>query len=420
VIDTLVSRQYLAAFGSRSFDPQRSVKLQYFIAYAVMGSLMPFLSVLLKQQGLDEAQIGYAMGASSLAILLTPVVVTLLADSRHDSRRLVAAVFAVSSIALAALRFVHGFWPTVVLLCLHSLAYVAMIPLQDGLNFAVQRHREAAGHPVTPYHKIRVWGTLGFILPSILLFGLLREGGVVDASLIAATAFCLLGLVNSLRLPDPRIYVAESTPHATASSQLPTAAAGRALLRRPVLVFCVGMMLSHIASSAYYGFFPLYLTEVVGVEERWIGPIFNAGVVLEIGYMLSFGWLINRLGFKRFMIVGIICMGLRMALLAAYPSAVVAVGSQAIHGMVVLAMQVAPAMYLNRQAGDQYRSSIQGLYTMAVAGTSRVAGSLIAGQLAQDSLLHLFGYAAALSLVAAALFLFAFRYDSPFTIEGEG
>lgn len=388
----------------------RVIKLQYFIVYAVMGSLAPFLSLFLKQeQGLQQAQVGYATGASNAAVLLMPVLVTLLADLRQDSRRLVAIIFAISSSALAGLFFVRGFWPTVVLLCLHSLAYVAMIPLQDGLNFVVQGRRAASGQSAIPFHQIRVWGTFGFIVPSVLLFGFLARGVSLYAILFVAIAFCVLGLLNSFRLPDTRAKL-HSSSGATAT-QLPIMEAARVLRRPAVLVFCLSLMLSHLAAAAYYAFYPLYLTEVIGVRQQWVGPIFNLGTVFEIGYMLAFGWLLKRLGFKGFMTLGICCLALRLAALAAFPSMAVAVGTQVLHGMVVVALQVAPALYLNRQAGDQYRTSMQGLLTM-LTGASRVAGSVLAGRIAQNSLIHTFGWFAALGLVAALFFIFAFPQDA--------
>lgn len=386
------------------------IKLQYFIAYAVMGSLAPFLSLFLKQQqGLQEAQVGYAMGASNAAVLLMPALVTSMADLRRDSRRLVALIFAISGAALVALCFVRGFWPTVVLLCLHSLAYVAMTPLQDGLNFAVQKQREASGQTFIPFHQIRVWGTIGFILPSLLLFSFLGQGAPLNAILISATLFCMLGLLNSFRLPDTDKGMPSAD--AEAAPRLPIVEAGRVLRRPATLIFCLSLMLSHLASATYYAFYPLYLTEIIGIQQQWVGPIFNIGTVFEIAYMLAFGWLMEKLGFKKFMALGLLCLAVRLSALAAFPSTLVAVGTQVFHGMIIVALQVAPALYLNRQAGDHYRTSMQGLLTM-LTGASRVMGSILAGWIAATSLLQAFGYAAFLSALSALFFIVAFRDDS--------
>lgn len=359
------------------------IKLQYFIAYGVIGSLAPFLSLFLKnERGLDDAQIGLATGASNAAAVLMPLLMATLADLKQDARRLLALIFAVSGMALAGLLFTRGFWPVVALLCLYSLAYVAMMPLQDGLNFAVQEQRASAGEATTPFHQVRVWGTVGFIVPSVLLFGFLAGGAPLHASLLCAVAFCALGVLNSMRLPPASIEdeTEDEAQDAKAALQgrqegrqegrrarrswvqrLPMLSALRVLRRPPVLVLCLSLMAASLASASYYAFFPLYLTEVVGVPRQWVGPIFNIGVVFEIGFMLGFGRLLARLGFKGFMLLGVLCLALRLAALAAFPNVAVAAGTQVVHGMIVVALHVAPALYLNRHAGDEYRTSMQGL-----------------------------------------------------------
>ena len=388
----------------------RAIKLQYFLAYGVIGSLAPFLSLFLKdERGLQDAQIGLATGASSAAAVLMPLLMGSLADLRQDARRLLAGVFGVSAIALSALIFTRGFWPIVALLCLHSLAYVATTPLQDGLNFALQQRRAALGQAAVPFHQIRVWGTVGFIVPSVLLFGFLARGAPLWASLVAAVGFCVLGVVNSLRLPA-RAPLDAGKLESKVSGAMPILSALRVLRRPPVLVLCLSLMLANMAAASYYAFYPLYLSKTIGVSRQWVGPIFNVGVVFEIGFMLGCGWGLKRLGFKGFMLLGLACLTARLALLSAFPNVVVAIGTQLVHGMIVVALHVAPALYLNRQAGDEYRTSMQGLLAV-LTGASRVVGSIVAGLVAGENLLTVFGWAGALGFSAVILFALAFRIE---------
>jgi PPP family 3-phenylpropionic acid transporter len=394
------------------------LKRQYFLAYAIMGSLMPFMAVFLKQKGFEETQIGSALGASQIAVLLTPVVLALLADTKFESRYIMATVFAVSSLAVAGLYFTGSFWPILLCLCLQSLAYIAVLPLLDALNFAVHQEQSEQGKSATPYHRIRVWGTIGFILPGALIFVLLYRGFGINGILFSGILFGVLGALNALRLPSPPCAPpakeecpARQSKLRQVKAHLPTAQAARALRRPPVLVFCLSMFLTSMGSAAFGAFFPLYLTDVVGVAQHWIAPITNVGVVFEIFFMLGFGWFLSRWGFKRLIIAGMLCMTLRMLTLAMFPSTAVAVGTQLIHGMVVLATTVAPVMYLNQQASDTDRNSIQGLYTMAIAGTSRMAGSFLAGYVAKVSLTTVFLYSSVLTFAAACLLLFAFHEE---------
>jgi PPP family 3-phenylpropionic acid transporter len=399
--------------------PLFRLKRQYFFAYAVVGSITPFLAIFLKQKGFDSTQIGSAIAMSNIAIMLTPVVLALLADTHCDSRRIMATVFGVSGLALLGLHFSTSPTMTIAFLCLQSLAYVGVFPLLDALSLSVRepqtRAEKDAGRAqvAVPYHTVRVWGTVGFILPSVCLFYVFGRGAGISWILFVGFFFCALGAWSALRLPAPLRATDNAGDAATArverAAYLPTADAARALTRPGVRVFCVCLFLSNLAGAAYYAFFPLYLMDNVGVSQQWVGPITNVGVVFEIFFMIAFRDLLDKWGFKRLMLMGMGCMAARMIALAAFPVPAMAVAAQALHGMVVIAITVAPVMYLNLQAGDTYRNSMQGLYNMAIAGTSRMTGSFIAGYVARDSLVMVFTYASFVALLAAAIFLFAFH-----------
>jgi len=383
---------------------------QFFFAYAVMGCLVPFLPIYLKQvQGLDGGQIGLALGISGISVLVSPVLMTLLADTRFDARHLAALIFAVGGAALLLLFFSHGFWVVLILLFIHSLAYAGALPLHDGMAFSLQRQAETAGWPAIPYHRIRVWGTIGFIGPSLLLFFLLQAGGSTSLILLCGAGFSILAFGHAFRLPNVRL----APETRLAGAQIPTAMAAKLLLRPHMRIFCLAMFIFFLGASAFSSFYPLYLIEVVGVEEQWVGLIFNFGVVIEIGFLLSLGWLQARLGVRKIMIYGTLCFILQMLILGLYPNVGMAIVAQSLHGMIILALYISPIIYLNRQSGDPFRNSIQGLYTMLIVGLSRIIGIVAAGQVADANLRLLPFIAAALALITWLLFLFAFRDQEP-------
>ena len=394
-----------------------SIKRQYFLAFAVLGSLMYYLPLFLREQGLSESQIGDVAAVSSAAVILTPVLVTLLADAHLAHRRLLAAVFGGSAVMLTGVLFAEGFWPIALLYGLYSLTFVPVTSVQDGLNFSIQKQREEAGLAGAPYHRVRVWGTFGFILAGLLLYALLSwHDDAVWLALATAIGFNLVGLANSFTLPDTRT----GKVNGEAVGRLPTLAAARAMLRPTVLVFCIAMWLLHLAAAAFYIFYAQYLTETIRINSKWVALITSIGVGTEIVFMLGYGLLLRRFGFKALMIVGLGSTALRLALMAAFPFAAVAVVTQVLHGPMVLALHVAPPTFLNSHAEERYRSSIQGLYAMLVFGTGRLVGSLIAGRIAEHSVRVLFAYAGGLCVTAAALMLIAFREKAKAAVAPDG
>ena len=186
------------------------------------------------------------------------------------------------------------------------------------------------------------------------------------------------------------------------------------LFRGPALVFCVAMFLAHLANAAFYSYYPIYLEDPVGFDAKWIGPISMIGVVIELPVMLGVGWMTRKLGLKGLLLMGLSLMAVRLALLGLMPTPSVAVGTQFLHGMTVVAMYVIAPIYLNTLApddthGDRFRNSIQGLFAMAVFGPARIFGPIAAGALADVSMLTMFNLSAALTVVAMGMLMVGFR-----------
>jgi PPP family 3-phenylpropionic acid transporter len=389
-----------------------ALKRQFFLTFTVYGSVLPYLSVVLAQRGLSMTQIGQVLSLTGVAVMVSPVFTTLLADTRVQSRTLLGLLFAASGLSLGWLAGVEGF--TLILLThgLFALAYAPMNALQDGLYFHRRAELEALptevdAPAVSPYHFVRVFGTLGFIAPSVVLYLLLRDRSDATAALWCGAVCAGVGALNAVTLPRQARQAAALNDGDR--RKLPTLAAAQALFRGRLLVFCGAMLLLNVAVAAYYAFFPVYLTRELGVADEWVGLITTLGVIVEIGFMLGFGRLVARVGLRGLLVLGTLTMVLRFGLLAAWPSVGVAVATQVLHGIMVLVIHVAPPLVLDRRADPAYRSSMQGLFAMTVYGVGRIAGNLLSGVVAEVSLTAVFTFAAALSLVGAGLFMYAFE-----------
>jgi PPP family 3-phenylpropionic acid transporter len=383
-----------------------STKPQYFLVYAVLGSVVPFLSVLLAERGLSKEQIGTVWAASSFSVTITPLLVTLLADTAVAARVLMGGLYALAAIFLVALIPIHDYRLILVFYALHTFALQPIFPLQDGVHFAAQQTRKALGLAEIPYHTVRVWGTIGYIVPAVALFFVLRRGASMTPALACGAAFCAAGVAYAFRLPRT-----PPPPREQSRGRLPTAAAWRALRQPRVLLFCLAMFLIYFASQAYYQFYPLHLTERAGFEKQWVGLIANIGVVGEICFMFAFPWFRRAMGLRALMTLGTLAIAGRLYVLAAFPGPVVAIAVQAVHGLTVLVIHVVPPIFLNDHATDEYRNSIQGLYAMAFAGLGKILGAQTSGHWAQHSLPRAFNYSAGACVLAAVLLFFAFAGD---------
>ncbi len=385
----------------------RATKAQFFFSFAVLGAFFPYLSVYFRERSLSDTQIGWVFAASCIPNLLSPFITTLLADTRLNARRLLAWLFVFAGIAMGLLFYARGFWAILLAYVLHRAMFAGILPLQDGLNFALQELRKGQGLDPEPYHRVRIWGSIGYMVPSFALYFLMAWGCPTSISLLGALVVCGLGAANLFlllpTLPNP--------PSAIDEPRLPSLDAIRVIARPPLRLFCTAMFILWLGVTAWSTFYPIYLKEL-GVPVKWLGPVSSLSIAVEIVFTAGFGWIVERIGLRRVMLLGAGAAVVRLFLLAAVKNPTVAIAVQIFHGPWVLALFIAPPSFLNRNAGDRFRHSLQGVYAMLISGAAVMVGNLLCGWVKDTrGTATLFYGASACALVAMILLWVAFHEE---------
>ena len=399
-----------------------SIRLHYLLAYAIVGAYMPYLPVFLgRDLGMPDWQIGWIAGMYGMAVILSPPIVTYLADRRFSGRSLIGLGYALTGCALLALALARGFVPVLLISVVFSMVYTPMFALLDGLTFSASAAARHDGLPVPPYDRIRVWGSLGFMIPAFVLFFALRAGAASGrAAVFAAAVAAGLGLLCVPLLP--RIAPGLTAPVPTDSPSVPgvpvpsdspappSATAWDVLRRSPTRDLLIPLGLLFAAIAVFYGFYARLVLEL-GIDPAWVGLVMNLGVLSELPFMFAAGPLLRRFSLRSLILFGAACLVVRMLLLATVPDPRVTVASQLLHGPVVVAIYLIPPMYLNLKAPAGARNSVQGLYAMLCFGVARLLGSVAGGYAAGFGLAWAFGLGAVLA--AAALLWLWLRFFDP-------
>jgi PPP family 3-phenylpropionic acid transporter len=383
----------------------RDTRLQYVVSYAMLGSVLPYASVFFRAGGLSNAQIGYLFSIYSLASLLSPVLVTRIADGKGlDPRRLLAATSAIAALALLMLTWARGAAPIFGIWTVYCLAMMPIYPLQDGIHFSQQRRRrEEQGAEPMPYHLVRAWGTVGFMAPSIPIFVMLRTGIGLSIVMALGSALLALSAAQALLLPDPR-----NASSADIQRDTPTLRAAAALLRPPMLAFSAAIMLMSMTTTIHSAFYPVYLTERVGLSDKWLPWASNVAVSLEICFIFACGWLVRLMGLRRLLVLAISVTAVRFAILAGTSNAILAIGTQVVHGLLIVTTGVLPQALFDERADDHFRHSMQGVLVMFVSA-GRAAASFGAGILESYGHGKAFAAAACMCAGAGALVILGFH-----------
>ena len=133
------------------------VSVYYAFVFFTVGALLPFFALWLKSRSLDDMQVGIVVAAPSLVMVLTTVLVGSAADRARDWRSTIIICNWVIALLSPVLLLIDGFWPILVFWTIISVVFMGKMPVLDAASIRMARARGME------FHKMRAWGSLGFI-----------------------------------------------------------------------------------------------------------------------------------------------------------------------------------------------------------------------------------------------------------------
>ena len=369
-----------------------------FMYFAAVGLFNPYAPLWFQSLGFSTLVIGAIASLQSWTRVLTPYAWSWAGD--HTGRRVELIRLAALGSLLSALGLLlvpqleaagltQVVWAVALMTALLFVANSGVVPLYEALLTHALHTRD--GIDPKRYGRVRVWGSVGFIL-AVTAFGALLERfgiGVFPAFVAAMNA---LLLVAALRLPATRPDAKHDEP---APPVLP-------LLRRPeVAWFFASIFFTVLAHTSLYAFFSLYLVSL-GYGKAAVGAFWAVSVAVEIVFFWTQGRWFPRLPAVRWLEVVAGVTALRFLATAGGAAwAPLLVLGQLMHAVTFAAHHAACISMVHRLFPGRLRGRGQALYTMLGYGLSGVLGGVGGGWLIDhQGFGALFGAAAACGLLA--------------------
>jgi PPP family 3-phenylpropionic acid transporter len=366
-----------------------SLRLYYFASFAAFGVYAPFFPRWLEARGVR----GLAMGAVAALLpalgVLGPPVVGLLADALGLRGSVLRVACAGAGLSIGAL----------------GLAGAASVPLGFGAIFAAVLVYAAFRSPMTmladvvameraasagtTYGKLRLWGSLGFLLAAAL------GGRALDPAHAGALPLAIAVLLGATTA------AAWTLPAKPDARPRPVVREARALLAAPDFgTFLVVSLLAQIAHAGHDLCLSLHLRDR-GASDAVAGSAWAIGVVFEVGLMVFSERLVKRFSAPRLLVLALLGAAVRWALIASVSALPALLAIQPLHAISFALWWLASLAYVKDRAPAHALATAQGLFSAAVA-----AGS-VAGMLAWGAVYRraggaaVFGVAAGIALAAA-------------------
>lgn len=383
------------------------------LQYAAGGAFYPFLGPYLERtKGFEVRDLSLLALGAAVVNCVMPFVWGALADRFIAVNRLICLLHL--SAAFSLLLFSQGVG-LIMLTGLFAL-YTAQQQPTNSLSNALCYHN--LSDPPKQFGPLRLWGSVGWALPSVPIAFWLLDGGERSLHFIIYLTF---GLHLALVLLYPVL------PHTPPAGRREGAGTFRADLK--VLFHAPGfarlllvIFLVQAGFSIMFYLSPLALSrslESSDIRLGWLGPIQTVGVILEIPLFFLLPRILARFGYRKVLAVGIAASLLRHLVFATSTDPwALAFASQLIAPCVVFFL-IGVSLAINAIAGREVRATAQTLLALTGSGLGSVLGlSASSGLSSGDSVKASFFFACVCS-VLSLLLLMGTRLPAARTEVGE-
>lgn len=335
----------------------------YAVYFATLGAILPYWSLYLQDLGHAAVQIGVLVGAIQITKIFAPNVWGPLAD--RSGRRMGVARFTAVGTVLAFLPLfgITGFWGMLPVVALFAFFHAGPLPLVEGAVWDLVRSRGVH------YGRLRLWGSLGFIVTAVGLGPILDRIGTGHL-LDFLVALLAVVVVFVWLVPEPEREV-----------QRPERGSLRAMLgRRPVWGFFAATFLMQASHGAYYGFFSILMRDA-GYSGLSIGLLWGLGVLAEVVVFLFTDQLLRRVGVRAVLVASLWLAALRWMVIGATGWLPLLLAAQLLHAATFATFHAAAAQHTHDLFPPALRSSGFALYSSLAFGFGGGVGSLLSGAL---------------------------------------
>ncbi len=323
-----------------------ALRLAFFYSaiFASVGVFLPYWPVWLESRGLSAAEIGLIIGASFWPRIVTGLVIPLAAD-RLGRRRLTMVWLAAMTFAgLVLFGLVENFWLFLLLSLLTGGTWAAILPLGEAIAL------NQAGHHGLNYGRVRLWGSIAFILMSLAGgYAVKIQGASVVFPLILTLV--ALTLLSCWTMPE-----LERTGHRSRQPRL-----GLLFRQKNFLQLVFASALIQASHAVFYGFGTLHW-RAAGLGEATIGWLWAEGVIAEVLLFMWSGKFIGRVRNERLIVLAGGLAVLRWLLNGLSSDLALAILTQGLHAASFALTYLATIHYLRDVTPPELQASAQGFY----------------------------------------------------------
>jgi PPP family 3-phenylpropionic acid transporter len=334
----------------------------YFVYYFFVGAFVPYWGLYLKSEQFSPADIGILMSLFQISRIFSPNFWGWLADHTGQRVKWIRLTAFLGLCGFTAVFWAHGFFWLFFVMAALSIFTSSTLPLAESLTLA--HLATTNGH----YSRIRMWGSLGFIVAAVIL------GFLIDYAGIGSLLWFLLGVqitlfLLSYTLPDPKIE-----PHAQDHFSI------WEVIKQPnVIALLVGCSLMVTSHGVLYNFYSIYLSDH-GYSKGMIGLLWAVGVICEIGIFMLMPKIMVRFSLKKILLISLVLAVIRFSMIGlAVDNLWLLVIAQSLHAATFGSFHAASVEVISQFFNGRHQARGQAIYNSVAYGIGGTIGGILGG-----------------------------------------
>jgi len=334
----------------------------YLFYFASVGAFVPYWSLYLQNLSFSPAKIGELLAITMATKIFAPYIWGWIADHFGQRLRIIRVATFLAALSFAAIFYQQSFIWLAFVLGVYSFFWHAALP-----QFEATTINHLGEHRIR-YSRIRLWGSVGFIISVVILGPVFERHGIhllpfIISVLLIAIWLATLWLQPSSESHQDHLYI----PILKTLKQWPVIS---------LLLACLLMQASH---GAYYGFFSIYLEEH-GYSGGQIGWLWALGVIAEIFvFLLIHRWLVS-IGAVRLFQLALLITSIRWVLIALFVDNLpMLLFAQTMHAASYGLYHASAIELVNRYFPGRLQGRGQALYSSVGFGLGNALGMLGSG-----------------------------------------
>jgi len=334
---------------------------QYFLYFSIMGIFLPYFNLYCYKLGFTGFQIGILSSARSVVMVLSPLLFGALADRFHARKHIYLTCHFLSAAIWSFYLITSDFIMMLIITACYTVFYSPIISFLEAFTIDILGNRKES------YGRIRVWGTIAFIV-TVSVLGKILDIYPIRIILPLILTGSVIHAIFAIKIPG--IKPKNKNPFLRE--------AGALLKKRQVLLFLLSAFLMLVSHGAYYGFFSIHL-ENLGYGRTFIGSAWAVASIAEILIMINSDRIFKRFSIDNVIILSFITAVARWLTLSAVKSPALILFSQTLHAATYGAFHVSSILYIDSMTSDETKTLGQSLNNAVTYGLGLMVGFFASG-----------------------------------------